>query len=83
MLLFDMLLSFSELGNIPHESMSFSVLRIGSRALQHWIKVMYSASVELSAISVCSLIDHCIGTPANTMINHVRVKYESRKCVNS
>jgi hypothetical protein len=35
MLLFDMLLSFSELGNIPHEIMSFSVLRIGSSALQH------------------------------------------------
>jgi hypothetical protein len=30
-----MLLSFSELGNKPHESMSFNVLRIGNNALQH------------------------------------------------
>jgi hypothetical protein len=82
MLLLDMLLSFSELGNIPHESMYFSVLRIGSSALQHWLKAMYSASVELSAISVCSLLDQCIGTPANTMINPVRDKHKSRKCAN-
>jgi hypothetical protein len=52
MLLVDRLFIFSELGNKPHESMSCSVLRIGSRALQHWLSVMYSASVELSAISV-------------------------------
>jgi hypothetical protein len=63
-------------------SMSFSVLRIGSSALQHWLKAMYSASVELYAISVCSLLDHCIDTPANTMINHVRDKHESRRCAN-
>jgi hypothetical protein len=83
MLLFDMLLSFSELGNIPHESMSFSVLRIGSSALQHWLKAVYSASVELNAISVCSFLEQCIGTPANTIINHVRDKHESHKFVNS
>jgi hypothetical protein len=83
MLLFDMFLSFSELGNIPHESMSFSVLRIGSSALHHWLKAMYSVSVELCAISVCSLLDQCIGTPANTMINHVRDKHTSCRCANS
>jgi hypothetical protein len=44
---------------------------------------MYSASVELSAISVCSLFDQCIGTPANTMITPVRDKHESCRCVNS
>jgi hypothetical protein len=83
MLLFCMLLSFSELGNSPHESMSFSVLRIGSSALHHFLRAMYSDSVELSAISVLSFLDQCIGTPANTMINHVLDKHESRKCVNS
>jgi hypothetical protein len=57
MLLFGMLLSFSELGNIPHESMSFSVLRIGSSALQYCLKAMYSASGELNPISVCILLD--------------------------
>jgi hypothetical protein len=45
MLLFDMLFGFSELGNRPHESMSFSVLRIDSSALQHWLRAVYSASV--------------------------------------
>jgi hypothetical protein len=79
MLLFDMLLSFSELGN----SMYFSVLRMGSSALQHWLRAVYSASVELNAISVWSLLDQCIGTPAKTMIKHVRDKHGSRKCVNS
>jgi hypothetical protein len=78
MLLVDRLSTFSELGNNPHESMSFSVLRIGSRALQHWLRMMYSASVELNAISVCSLLDQCIGTPAKTMIKPVRDKHESR-----
>jgi hypothetical protein len=62
--------------------MSFSVLRIGSRALQHWLSAMYSASVELSAISVCSLLDQCMGTPSRTMINPVRDKHESRRCAN-
>jgi hypothetical protein len=62
--------------------MAFSVLRIGSRALQHWMSAMYSASVELSAISVCSLLDQCIRTPSKTMINPVRDKHESRRCVN-
>jgi hypothetical protein len=81
-LLFDMLLSFGELGNRPHESISFSVIRMGSSALQHWLRAMYSASVELNAISVWSLLDQCIGTPANTMINLVRDKHESRKCAN-
>jgi hypothetical protein len=81
MLLFDMLLSFSELGNRPHESMYFSVLRICSSALQHWRKAMYSASVDLS--DICSLLNQCIGTSANTMINPVRDKHESRKCANS
>jgi hypothetical protein len=75
MLLFDMLLSFSELGNMSHESMSYSVLIIGSSALQHWLKAMYSASVELSAISVCNLLNQFIGTPANTMIHPVRDKH--------
>jgi hypothetical protein len=69
MLLFDMLLSFSELGNIPHKSMYFNVLRKGSNDLQNWPRAMYSASVELNAISVWSLLDQCIGTPANTIIN--------------
>jgi hypothetical protein len=82
MLLFDMLLSFSELRNRPHESMSFKVLRIGSSALQYWLRAMYSASVELNAISVWSLLNQYIGTPANTMINHVHDKHESRKCAN-
>jgi hypothetical protein len=82
MLLVDRLSIFSELGNKPHESMSFSVLRIGIRALQHWLSAMYSASVELSAISVCSLLDQCIGTPAKTMIKPVRDKHDSRRCVN-
>jgi hypothetical protein len=82
MLFFGMLFCFSELGNIPHEGMYFIVLHIGSSALQHWIKAMYSASVELDAISVCSLLDQCIGTPDNTMIKHVHDKHESRKYVN-
>jgi hypothetical protein len=77
-LLFDRLSTFSELGNSPRESMSFIVLRIGSRALQHWLSAMYSATVELSAISVCS-----IGTSGKTMIKPVRDKQESRRCVNS
>jgi hypothetical protein len=72
MLLFDILLSFSELGNIPYVSMSFSVLRMDIRALQHWLRAMYSAYAELNSISVCSLLDQYIGTPANTMINPVR-----------
>jgi hypothetical protein len=50
MLLVDILSIFSEIGNKPHESMSFSVLRIGSRDLQLWLSAMYSDSVELSAI---------------------------------
>jgi hypothetical protein len=71
MLLVDRLSTFSELVNNPHESMSFSVLRIGSSALQHWLSAMYSASVELIDISVCSLIDQCIGAPAKMMIKPV------------
>jgi hypothetical protein len=82
MFLVDRLSIFSELGNTPHERMSFSVLRIGSRALQHWPSAMYSASVELSDISVCSLIGQCMGTTAKTMIKSVRDKQESRRCVN-
>jgi hypothetical protein len=74
MLLVDRLSTFSELGNNPHESMSFSVLRICSSDLHHWLSGMYSASVELSAILVCSLLDQCIGTPAKTMIKPVRDK---------
>jgi hypothetical protein len=80
MLLVDRLFILSELGNKPHESMSFSVLHIGSRALQHWLSEMYSASVELSAISVCSLLGQCMGTPARTMIKTVHDKHESRRC---
>jgi hypothetical protein len=83
MLLFDMLLIFSELGNRPHESMSFNVLHIGSIAMQHWLRDIYSASVELNAISACSFLEQCIGKPDKTMINPVRDKHESRKCVNS
>jgi hypothetical protein len=82
MLLVDMLFIFSELGNRAHESMSFSVLRIGSSALQHWLRDIYSASVELNAISVCSLINQCVGTPAKTIIKPVRDKHESRRCAN-
>jgi hypothetical protein len=78
-----MLLIFSELGNIPHEIMSFSVLLIGGSALHHWPRAMYSASGELNAISVCSFLNQCIGTPTKTMINPVHDKHESRKCVNS
>jgi hypothetical protein len=80
MLLVDRSLISSEFGNKPHENMSFSVLRIGSNALQHWLSAMYSASVELSAISVCSLLDQCMGTPARTMIQPVRDRHESRRC---
>jgi hypothetical protein len=76
MVLVDKLSTFSEIGNRPHENMSFSVLRIGSSALQHWLGAMYSASVELNAISVWSLLGQCIGTPAKTMINPVRDKQE-------
>jgi hypothetical protein len=82
MLFVERLFIFSELGNKPHESMYFSVIRIGSRALQHWLSVMYSASVELSAISVCSLIDQCMGTPSRTMMKPVRDKHESWRCAN-
>jgi hypothetical protein len=82
MLLVDRLSTFSELGNNLHESMSFSVLHIGSRAMQHWLSAMYSYSVELSAISVCSLLDQCIGTPAKTMIKPVRDKHQSCRCAN-
>jgi hypothetical protein len=35
MLLFEILLSFSELGNTPHDNTYFNVLRIDSNALQH------------------------------------------------
>jgi hypothetical protein len=83
MLFVDRLFIFSELGNNLHESISFSVLHIGSRALQHWLSAMYPASVEMSAISVCSLLDQCMGTPVRTMIKPVRYTHESRKCANS
>jgi hypothetical protein len=83
MLVVDMLFIFSELGNKPHESMSFSVIHIDSRALQHWLSAMYSASVELSAISVCILLDQCMGTPSRTMMKPVRDKHESRRCATS
>jgi hypothetical protein len=82
MLLVYRLFTFSKLGNRPHESMSFSVLRICSSALQHWLGAMYSASVELIAISVCSLLNQCIGTQAKKMIKPVRDKQESRRCTN-
>jgi hypothetical protein len=35
MLLVDIFSCFSELGNNPHDNISFSVLRMGSNALQH------------------------------------------------
>jgi hypothetical protein len=62
---------------------SFNVLCIGKNALQHWLSVMYSAYVGLSAILVCSFLDQCIGTPTKTMINTVRDRHGSLKCVNS
>jgi hypothetical protein len=83
MFLFDMLLILSELGNKPHGRMSFSVIRIGISALRHWLTAMYSASVEFNAISVCSLLDQCIGTPAKTIIDPVCDKHESHIFVNS
>jgi hypothetical protein len=83
MLLVDRLFTFSELGNMPHESMSFSVLHIGSSALQHWMRDIYSYYVEHNDISVCSLLDQCIGTPSKTMIQPVRDKHKLRRCVNS
>jgi hypothetical protein len=64
---------------IVHMITYFSVILIGNKALQHWLRAMYSASVELSAISVCSLLDHQIGTPTETMIDTVRDRQESRK----
>jgi hypothetical protein len=82
MLIVDRLFTFSELGNMPHESISYNVLRIGSSVLQHWPRAMYSASVEFNAILDCSLIDQCIGTPSKTMIKPVRDKHELRRCVN-
>jgi hypothetical protein len=82
-LLFEILPCFSELGNKPHGNMSFNVLRKGSNALEHWCNAIYSASVELSAISVCNFLDQCIGTPASTMMNPVWDRHESRKCANS
>jgi hypothetical protein len=62
--------------------MSFSVLRIGSSAIQHWMSAMYSASVELNAILVCNLLDQCIGTSAKKMIKPVRDKQKLRRCGN-
>jgi hypothetical protein len=63
--------------------MSFNVLRIGSNVLQHWLNAIYSAYVELSAVSICNFLDQCIGTPAITMMNPVRDKHESLKYANS
>jgi hypothetical protein len=83
MLFVDKLFIFRELGNKPHESMYFSALFIGSRALHHWLSAMYSASVELSAISVCSLLDQCMGTASRMIIKPVRDKHESRRCANA
>jgi hypothetical protein len=83
MLLVDRLIVLSEMGNVPCESMSFGVLRIGSSYMQHLMRAMYSASVELNAISVCSLLDQCIGTPAKTMMKHVCDNHESHRCANS
>jgi hypothetical protein len=44
---------------------------------------IYLASVELSAISVCSFFDQCIDAPASTMMNPVRDRHDSHKCANS
>jgi hypothetical protein len=74
---------FSELGNKPHDNMYCKILRIGSNTLQHWRSAIHSASVELSAISVCNLLVQCMGTPARTMINNVGDRHESCKYVNS
>jgi hypothetical protein len=82
MVLVDRSLIFSKFGNKSHDSMSFSVLHIGNNALQHWLSAMYSASVELSAISVWSLLDQCMGTPARTMIKLVHERHESRRYTN-
>jgi hypothetical protein len=59
MLLVDRLSTFSELGNSPHESISFSVLRRGSSALQHWLSA--SASVELNAIRFVVFLTNVLG----------------------
>jgi hypothetical protein len=72
MLFVDIFSCFNEFGKSPHDKMAFSVLRIGNAVLQHWLRAMYFATVELSTISVCSLLDQWISTPAKTIINHVR-----------
>jgi hypothetical protein len=77
-LLFNIFLIFSELGNRPHEGMSFSVLRIASSALQHWLRDVYSASVELNAISIRSLLGQCIGTKCVNSWCHTPLKLLSQ-----
>jgi hypothetical protein len=52
-ILFDEICSgFREFGKRSHDRISFNILRIGSKALHHWLRAKYSVSVELSAISV-------------------------------
>jgi hypothetical protein len=48
---------FKEFGKSPHDKMSFNVLLADNKALQHWLRAMYSATVEFSAISACSLLE--------------------------
>jgi hypothetical protein len=50
MLFVDICSDVSELGNNPHDNMSFTVLRVGNNALHHCLSAMYSAYVELSDI---------------------------------
>jgi hypothetical protein len=82
MLFVDICSHFSELGNIPHDKMSFNVLLMGNKTKHRSLSDMYSATAELIAISVCSLLDQCIGTPAKTKINPVRDRHKFRKCAN-
>ena len=79
MLFLDISPCFRAFGNKPHDKMSFRVRLMGNRALQHWRNAIYLASVELSAIYVCSLLDQCIGTPARTIMKPVLDRHESRK----
>jgi hypothetical protein len=82
MLFVDICSHFIELVNNPNDKMPFNVLLMGSNAIQHWLRDMYSDLVELSDISVCSLLDQRMGTPAKTMVNHAQNRHKSRKCAN-
>jgi hypothetical protein len=53
----DICSGFKEFGKSPHDKISFGVLLIGKKALQHCLRDMCSASVGCCAILVCSLLD--------------------------